>query len=203
MSATAIATIPAASQRGGVTAASSAPSAAQLSADRHSAAASPARPPRSAQASANRAGTASSARSGRGGSASQASQPSASTARIGTARSARYVSPSGARLFGQARDQHEADHRRGRDERPAPATQPGQLAGVPSARHRHERALGQREHRDRQPEREHRLSEHTGSSARVRRRFVSYGSYTLPRWPSAGSSRSAVDGCIAGAGPWP
>jgi len=88
VSATAIATMPAASQRGGVTAASSTPSVTQLSADSPSAAASPANPPRSAHASANSAGT-SRALAGRGGWAFQASQPSASAASTGTATSAR------------------------------------------------------------------------------------------------------------------
>ncbi len=89
MSATAIATIPAANHRGGVTAASPTPSAAQLSADSQSAAPSPARPPRSIQASAN-SGSTSSAQRGR---APYASRPSASAASSGTAHSARYVSP--------------------------------------------------------------------------------------------------------------
>ena len=53
-SASAIATIPAASQRGGVTIASSTPSATQLSAESTSAAAWPPSAPRSTQASANR-----------------------------------------------------------------------------------------------------------------------------------------------------
>ncbi len=81
--------MPAANQRGGVTAASSTPSVTQLSAERTSAALSPARPPRSAQASAN-SGTTSSAPTGR---APWESQPSASAASTGTAHSARYVSP--------------------------------------------------------------------------------------------------------------
>ncbi len=89
MSAAAIATIPAANHRGGVTAASSTPSAAQLSADSASATPSPARPPRSIQASANSAGTSSAQRAR----APYTSRPSASAASGGTAHSARYVSP--------------------------------------------------------------------------------------------------------------
>ena len=81
--------MPAASQRGGVTIASSTPSVTQLSAESASAAPSPARPPRSIQASANSTGT-SSARAGR---APGVSHPSATTASTGTAHSARYVSP--------------------------------------------------------------------------------------------------------------
>jgi len=84
-SATAIATIPAASQRGGVTIASSTPSVTQLSAERTSALACPARPPRSAQASANRP-SASSAMVGRAAGVSHASAAAASG---GTAHSAR------------------------------------------------------------------------------------------------------------------
>jgi hypothetical protein len=87
-SASAIATIPSASQRGGVTAAISAPSATQLSADSATVAASPPSAPRPAQASAN-AGAASRASHGR---APCISQPSASAASGGTPTSATYVS---------------------------------------------------------------------------------------------------------------
>jgi hypothetical protein len=87
-SASAIATIPSASQRVGVTAAISAPRATQLSPDRARAALSPASPPRSAHASANAAGT-SRASAGR---APCISHPSANAASSGTATSAIYVS---------------------------------------------------------------------------------------------------------------
>jgi len=84
-SASAIATIPSANQRAGVTAAISAPSATQLSAESATAAPCPAMPERSAHASAN-AGSTSSARAGR---PPCISQPSASAANSGTATSAR------------------------------------------------------------------------------------------------------------------
>jgi len=87
-SASAIATIPIASQRVGVTAAIIAPSATQLSADSAVAAPSPASPPRSAHASANAAGTSTTS----AGRAPCISQPSASAASSGTAPSAIYVS---------------------------------------------------------------------------------------------------------------
>jgi hypothetical protein len=86
----AIATIPSASQRVGVTPAISVPSATQLSAVSATAAPSPARPLRSAHASAN-IGTTSSASQGL---APCISQPSASAAPIGTPTSAIYVNAS-------------------------------------------------------------------------------------------------------------
>jgi hypothetical protein len=87
-SANAIATIPNASHRVGVTAAMMAPSATQLSADSAVAALSPARPPRSAQASAKAAGTSRTSK----GRAPCISHPRASAANSGTATSAIYVS---------------------------------------------------------------------------------------------------------------
>lgn len=84
----AIATIPKASHRAGVTPAIKAPKATQESADRPTAAPCPARPLRSAQAKAN-IGTTSRASPGR---APCISQPSASAASRGTPTSATYVS---------------------------------------------------------------------------------------------------------------
>ena len=84
----AIATIPKANQRAGVTPAIRAPRATHESADRATAAPCPASPPRSAQARANRGAT-SRARPGR---APCISQPSASAANRGTPTSAIYVS---------------------------------------------------------------------------------------------------------------
>ena len=156
VSATAIATIPAASQRGGVTAASSTPSVTQLSADSTSAAASPARPPRSAQASAN-SGATSSARAGRGGWAFQASQPSASAASSGHRDQRQIGETLRARLFGCACDEHEADHRQRRDHRPAAAAQPSerteaaQCPGPPPGRPGRARARRSRSRRGASP----------------------------------------------------
>jgi hypothetical protein len=84
----AIATIPKASQRAGVTPAIRAPKATHESADRATAAPWPASPPRSAQAKANRGAT-SKARPGR---ALCINQPSASAASKGTPTRAIYVS---------------------------------------------------------------------------------------------------------------
>ncbi len=88
VSAQAIATIPSASQRAGVTPAISVPSATQLSPVSATPAASPASPPRSAHASAN-SGATSNANQGL---APCINQPSASAAPIGTPTSAIYVS---------------------------------------------------------------------------------------------------------------
>jgi hypothetical protein len=88
VSAQAIATIPSASQRAGVTPAISVPSATQLSAVNATPAVSPTSPPRSTQASAN-SGIAHSASHGL---APCISQPSARAAPIGTPTSAIYVS---------------------------------------------------------------------------------------------------------------
>ena len=89
MSAAAIARIPSFSHDGGVTAASSTPSVTQLSADRSAAAPSPTSVVRLVQASRN-SGTDTSASHGLD---PRDAQPSAAAARIGTATSARYVSP--------------------------------------------------------------------------------------------------------------
>ncbi len=88
MSAQAIATIPTASQRAGVTPAIRAPSATQLSAESKTPAPCPTSAPRSAHASTN-SGTTSNAKPGL---APCISQPSASAASSGTATSATYVS---------------------------------------------------------------------------------------------------------------
>jgi hypothetical protein len=87
VSAQAIAIIPTASQRAGVTPAISVPSATQLSADSRTPAPWPTSPLRSAHASTNN-GTTSSANPGR---APRISQPSASAASSGTATRATYV----------------------------------------------------------------------------------------------------------------
>ena len=88
-SAAAIRTIPALSQRPGVTAESSTPSVTQLSADNSAPAASPASVFLLAQARTN-SGIAASAASGR---APRIAHPSATAARIGMATSARSVRP--------------------------------------------------------------------------------------------------------------
>jgi hypothetical protein len=90
VSAQAIATIPTASQRDGVTLAIRAPSATQLNAESRTPAPWPRSAPRSAHASTN-SGTTSSAMPGR---APYISQPSANAASSGTATSAIYVKAS-------------------------------------------------------------------------------------------------------------
>ena len=67
-------------------------------------------------------------------------------------------------MFGRARDQHEGDHGDRRDHRPRPLRIP-RRRGASGARQRHCRALGEREHGDRDPEGQHAI-QHRARAAR-------------------------------------
>ena len=131
MSATAIATIPPASQRGGVTAASSTPSETQLSADSTSAAASPRKP--AAVGPGQREQRQHQQRPRRTRRVGVPGEPAERERREQRHRDERQIGEAlRARLFGGARDEHEADHRQRRDQRPAPAAQPPERPSPPA-----------------------------------------------------------------------